>query len=381
MAARVFEVAGGRLRGELVADGAVVRLLGVPYGASVRGSARFIPAAPVMPWAGVRDCLTIGPAAPQPAMVFGVGERGRELAALCAGFTCTEAQDEDCLVLNIWAPAGGGAARPVLVSFHGGAYTVGSSSMPVYDGAWLAEHEDLVVVTVNHRLGALGCLELGELLGERYRSSGAVGQQDLVLALQWVRENIAAFGGDSSRVTIAGVSGGGWKVCHLLAMPQAAGLFHGAIVQSGPRLRALPRDRAAAITHTLLDELGLGATEARRLLDVPADRLVAAQVAATGSPLGDLAAGGRHFAPVLDGEVVPSDPFVPEAPVGSASVPLLIGTTRDELTFFTYGNPALDGLDDAGAAKMARRMSGSDTLYDCYRRTRPSVSAKERLVS
>ena len=310
-------------------------------------------------------------------MSYGPSARGEVMARLTAEMISTEAQDENCLVLNVWAPVGRPATpRPVMVSVHGGAHTVGSSSLPVFDGAYLAEAHDVVVVTVNHRLGALGYLYLGELFGEEYATSGNVGTLDLVAALRWVRDNIAGFGGDPGNVTMFGESGGGSKTCTLLAMPSAAGLFHRAIVQSGPKTIALSTEVSTATALAMLDALGIAPPDARQLLTVPVDQLVAAQLEVLGGPLGGAVSGGRTLGPVLDGIALDRLPFEPDAPAVSASVPLLIGTTKDEMTFFTYANEALDTLDDAGGAAVMRQLFGehADVLYGTYRTTRPGAT-------
>ena len=378
----VRELTSGKIRGEDVLGGRVARFLGVPYGGDVGGGQRFRPAQPARSWTSVRDTTTIGPAAPQPPMTFAAGPRNERMLALIAEMRCTEAQGENCLVLNVWEPTwSASTARPVMVSLHGGAHTICSGSMPVYDGASLAARHDVVVVSLNHRLGALGYLYLAEILGEDYAVSGNVGTLDLAAALEWVQANAEAFGGDPANVTIFGESGGGFKVSTLLAMPAAAGLFHRAIVQSGAKRHALSPDSATATTRAVLDELGLG-TNPRQLGHVPAAEIVAAQVRVLGGPFSP---GPRTLGPVVDGAALPRHPFEPDAPSVSASVPLLIGTTKDEMTFFTHPNEALDTLDDAAAvaAVAAIPMVGDRArdLYDTYLETRPDVSHARRLAA
>jgi para-nitrobenzyl esterase len=313
-------------------------------------------------------------------MAFAGGGRGDRMLELMAEMRCTEAQGENCLVLNVWQPMwSDSTARPVMVSLHGGAFTICSGSMPVYDGAALAARHDVVVVSVNHRLGALGYLYLADVLGEEYAASGNVGNLDLVAALQWVQANAAGFGGDPSNVTIFGESGGGGKVSTLLAMPDAAGLFHRAIVQSGPKLRALDPDAAAKTTHAVLDELGLS-EKPQGLLTVPAEAIVAAQLRVLGGPL-DM--GPRKLGPVVDGGVLPCHPFDPDAPAVSAGIPLLIGTTKDEMTLFTYPDETLDTLDDSGAVAAVTPIAGdwAQDMYDLYARTRPDVSPVRRVAA
>ena len=376
----VRELTSGTIRGDEVCGGRVARFLGVPYGGEVEGRQRFCPPRPARSWPGVRDATAIGPAAPQPPMTFAAGPRRERMLALIAEMRCTEAQGENCLVLNVWEPTWSASTdRPVMVSLHGGAHTFGSGSMPVYDGAALAGRHDVVVVSVNHRLGALGYLYLADVLGDKYAVSGNVGTLDLVAALEWVQANAEAFGGDPSNVTIFGESGGGFKVSTLLAMPGAGGLFHRAIVQSGAKLHALSPDSATATTCAVLDELGLG-THPGGLHDVPAAEIVAAQVRVLGGPFSP---GPRTLGPVIDGVTLARHPFDPDAPSVSASVPLLIGTTKDEMTFFTHSNQALETLDDAAAVAAAIPMVGDRArdLYDIYLATQPDVSHARRLAA
>ena len=180
---------------------------------------------------------------------------------------------EDCLYLNVWTPGVGSGGRPVMVWIHGGGYSIGSGSWPLYDGASLARRGDVVVVTVNHRLGALGYLYLGELGGEEFATSGNNGNLDLVAVLEWVRDNIGAFGGDPANVTIFGESGGGAKVSCLLVMPSARGLFHRAAIQSGPGLRVTPPDAATGSSRNLLEVLGIKEKNLEELWSLPAERL------------------------------------------------------------------------------------------------------------
>jgi para-nitrobenzyl esterase len=249
----VVETTAGRVRGDMSSEIHVFK--GIPYGASTAGSGRFMPPAPPEAWAGVRDAKGFGQSCAQPYGDAGDGaqeERRREIFGVHGMPLREDPQGEDCLVLNIWtAGLGDGGRRPVLVRIHGGGYVMGSGSWGWHDGTNLARRGAVVVVTVNHRLGALGYLHLAELGGDAYRHSGNAGMLDLVAALEWVRDNIEAFGGDPGNVMIFGESGGGFKVTTLLAMPGAQGLFHRAIVQSGPGLQAMaPADATTAARST-----------------------------------------------------------------------------------------------------------------------------------
>jgi para-nitrobenzyl esterase len=282
-----------------------------------------------------------------------------------------EPDSEDCLYLNVWTPAvGDGGKRPVLFWCHGGGFTMGSGSAPFYHGTNLARRGDVVVVTVNHRLGPLGYCYLGDLAGEAYATSGNAGMLDLVAALEWVRDNIAPFGGDPGNVTIFGESGGGAKVSVLLAMPAAAGLFHRAIVQSGPGVRMLSREKATEQAEKLLRELDLPARDTDRLSTLPFEQLFAANARVNNNLL-------RGWSPVVDGQALPHHPFDPVAPAVSEQVPLIIGTNKDEATLFLLADAGLDTLDEAGLRARVEPLAGQDTgaLLAAYRHTYPTASS------
>ena len=249
---------------------------GVPYGASTAGKNRFMPPAKPAPWSGVRDALHYGASAPQtvpgpPSVLAGMeflvsAENPRDVG-----------ESEDCLVLNVWTPALDGRKRPVMFWIHGGGFTSGSGSAPLYDGTNLARRGDVVVVTINHRLGALGYTYLRDAGGEAFAASGNAGMLDIVAALEWVRDNIASFGGDPGRVLIFGESGGGQKVSALLAMPAAKGLFHRAVIESGPGLRMVDRAEGAKVGKMFLDALGVKPERIKDIQTAPLERIMAAQ--------------------------------------------------------------------------------------------------------
>jgi para-nitrobenzyl esterase len=277
------------------------------------------------------------------------------------------ASSEDCLFLNVWTPGLDAKARPVMVWLHGGGFANGSGGAAMYDGAALARKGDVVTVTLNHRLNVFGYLDLAEAFGADYAHSGVAGMLDIVLALQWVRDNIAAFGGDPGNVTLFGESGGGWKVSLLMAMPGAKGLFHKAIIQSGPGLAGKPRAEAAATAATLLKALGIKTPG--DLAATPTDILSRASVELGGEMM-------RLYTPVVDGEVLPRDPFTPDAPALAAQIPLLIGTNKDENTLFMFNHPRFGAFTEEDVARVAKTAVGprAESLIAALRETFPDYS-------
>ena len=308
--APVVATSHGRVRGARH-DGVLV-FKGVRYGADT-GPRRFQPPASPKPWSDIQDALVFGPGSPQ---------RGQAADGPTA---------EDCLFLNIWTPGADQARRPVMVYIHGGAYSAGSGSSPLYEGTRLATRGDVVVVTLNHRLGALGYLSLGRVGEPRFADSGNVGQLDLVLALRWVRDNITAFGGDPGKVTLFGQSGGGAKIATLMAMPAARGLFHRAATMSGQQVTASGPLNAERRARTFLEALKATPDQ---LADLPVEALIDA--AGARDPI--LPTGSLYFGPVLDDRSLTRHPFWPDAPPQSADIPMIIGNTKDETRAFLGGD-------------------------------------------
>lgn len=354
----VVETTTGKIRGATV--NAISAFKGVPYGASTAGKNRFMPPAKPERWSGVRDALQYGHSAPQtipnspsifaPMDFLASAENPKGIG-----------EDEDCLVLNVWTPGvKDNRKRPVMVWLHGGAFTSGSGSAPLYDGANLARRGDVVVVTVNHRLGALGYTYLRQAGGQRFAASGNVGMLDIVAALEWVRDNIAEFGGHPGRVLIFGESGGGQKVSTLLAMPAAKGLFHRAVIESGPGVRMNSLEHATKVSDMFLAELGVTPDKISAIQEVPLDRIMHAQ-GEVNRKLGAFIPGMvQGFSPVVDGVSLPQNPFDPVAPEVSADVPVLIGWNRTELTLFAAGDPTVFSLDESGLQQRVQKLLGKN---------------------
>lgn len=307
--APVVATSHGDVRG--FADDNVLVFKGVRYGADT-GKNRFRPPSAPSAWDNIVDCFKYRASAPQN--------------------NTTDRISEDCLFLNVWTPGlNDGRKRPVLFYIHGGAYNHGSGSSPMYDGKALALRGDVVVVTVNHRLNAFGYLYLQRLAPDVFPDSGNCGQLDLVLALKWVRDNIAAFGGDPERVLAFGQSGGGAKIATMMAMPAAEGLFQRAASMSGQQVTASGPGNATRRTLAYLDALGVSADDVGSLLALPTEKLVdALQVR---DPVLDYDAS-VYFGPVLDMRSLTRHPFYPDAAPQSANIPMIIGNTHDETRAF-----------------------------------------------
>jgi para-nitrobenzyl esterase len=326
----------GRLRGTWRGD--LWSFSGVPYARAPVGALRWRPPAPAEPWDGIRDASTFGAIAPQAPSVPGITSP--------ADPDASEPQSEDCLFLNVWTPAlDPEARRPVLVFIHGGGFTSGSGSVFLYRGGNLVRNGDAVVVTINYRLGALGFLG-HRALAEADGRLGNWGLMDQVAALSWVRENVAAFGGDPANVTIFGESAGGFSVTALLGCPAAVGLFRRAIVESGGA-HVHTVEEAERAASRLATELGAASCDRAALEHVPATELVAATTE-LGKRRPDPGLVPLPFLPVVDGVFLPTHPLEAVADGAAAGVDLMVGTNRDELTLFGMGNPSLLAMDEAG---------------------------------
>lgn len=374
----VVETTSGKVSG-YVRNG-IFTYKGIPYAAPVAGDARFMPPQKAKPWAGVRSSMQYGQVSPQTARAGWANDEEAWLFSWDDGIP-----GEDCLRANVWTPGiNDNKKRPVMVWLHGGGFQAGSGQeLPSYDGENLAKRGDVVVVSVNHRLAVLGYLNLAEVGGAKYSASGNVGQLDLVAALEWVRDNIANFGGDPLNVTIFGQSGGGGKVSALLAMPSAKGLFHKAIVQSGSGLRMVQPETSAKLAATVLAELNLNGNHLDQLHKLPVQALIAAGAAAMRKVGGGGGGGFRVFqpradragwGPMVDGKILPQHPFDPAAPAISANIPMLIGTTLNEFAG-GIGNPNVDALTEAELAERVKTMYGerSGQILAAYRKANPTA--------
>ena len=360
---QVIATTNGPVRG--YRDGALAIFKGLRYGAPPLGALRFAPPQPPAPWTAPADALALA----APAIQVGVPPGGTT-GGRSAGDPPAPDQpgtDEDCLFLNVWTPGLSGR-RPVMVWLHGGGFAAGSGGAAMYDGAALARRGDAVIVTVNHRLNVFGYLNLADLGG--HPSSGEAGMLDIVQALAWVAGNIAAFGGDPGNVTIFGESGGGMKVSLLLAMPAAKGLFHRAIIQSGPWLKAVPRETATRFARAFLDHLGAQPGKLEKLQTLSAAEIQAAAAAVTP----DNSIGG--FSPSVDGIALPGGPFDPEAPAISQDVPVMIGTNTDEATLFLIGDTRFGSYTEEDLVKRAKQAAGAraEALIAAARKTFPDYS-------
>ncbi|MBI4265104.1 MAG: carboxylesterase/lipase family protein [Acidobacteria bacterium] len=378
----VIETAAGRIRGTQRSGVQIFK--GVPYGGSTAGGARFLPPVEPQPWTGVRDASEYGPRAPQPfrPMIPEIGD----------ALTGSGPMSEDCLRLNVWTANLGGTTRlPVMVWFHGGGFRTGSGNSIFYDGTELARKHGVVVVTVTHRLNVFGFLHLAAIAGERYRDSANLGMQDIVLALRWVRDNIAAFGGDPGNVTIFGQSGGGGKTSILQGMPSAKGLFHRAIIMStlaDTAITALEPPRAIEAAELLLSRLSIKPNEADRLQTLSMEQILTAVSGPGGraggqagivAPAGDIS---LRFTPVKDGRTLVVHPFAPTASPLTAQVPMMCGSNETEGV--PYGNPndpfwSSEPTDDASLRERVRRIvpvddAEADRLIALYRKNRPRDS-------
>jgi para-nitrobenzyl esterase len=349
MSTTLVETIYGKVQG--LEQGAITVWKGIPFAQPPTGQRRFLPPQPLEPWSTVLDATQFGPTSLQSASFGNISVPDAPPTS------------EDCLSLNIWSPDADQQKRPVMVYIHGGAFVIGSGSESTYDGTSFATQHDIVVVTCNYRLGLLGLLYLGDLAGDDY-AQGNCALLDQIAALQWVHDNIAAFGGDPDNVTVMGESAGAMFVGNLLAMPAARGLFQRAILESGASSSSLlTRDQATSITQAVLKKLDLQASQVLSLIEVPAETLLNVQ-----SEVASEWRGGGAYAPVIDGVTLPKHPLELIAEGVSLPVPLLIGSNRDEWRLFTIllgGN-----VEDVKAGLSQTFGAATEHVHEIYTKER-----------
>ena len=365
----VVTVAQGQVRGA-DKDG-VLSFKGIPYAAAPFGPNRFAAPQPAPDWEGVRDALEYGPTCPA----------GPYPDALEALLVEPRIPGEECLNLNVWTPAIDGELRPVLVWIHGGGFTNGSGAVSTYDGTRFAR-DGVVCVSINYRLGADGFLLLDDAPANR-------GMLDQIAALRWVRENIAAFGGDPGAVTIAGESAGGMSVTTLLSMPAAEGLFQRVVGQSGAGHHVLSSETAAKVTAALAEQLGVEPT-VEGFAVVPMEALIAGQqtlaasVAAQPDPAkwGELTRNLMLFEPVIDGAILPARPIDRMAEGAGAGVAVLTGSNADEYALFLVPNGVAGFIDDGMLAGAIGLVGGDpEKVVAAYRAARPDATPGELMMA
>jgi para-nitrobenzyl esterase len=352
----IVETTTGKIEGER--RGGHERFLGIPFAAPPVGERRWRAPSPAAPWAGVRQAVSFAPSAPQAPSA---------LPGMAVG-----AQNEDCLYLNVYTPGADQGARPVMFWIHGGGFTAGSGSQALYDGGPLAERGDVVVVTINYRLGALGYLHLPGC-------DANLGQLDQIAALRWTRDNIRAFGGDPEQVTIFGESAGGMAVATLLGTPAARGLFRAAIPQSGAAHNVHTHDSAARVTESFLEAVGQSAPELAKLRALSAGEILAAQskVLAERRAMGQLA-----FCPTVDPVTLPKPPLQAVREGAARGVALLVGSNRDESKLFRLGVAETASLSRESLLKRVRaglrsHESQAERVVDTYRAAREGRASVE----
>ena len=369
----VVQTESGKIAGYI--DDGIFTYKGIPYAKAER----FMPPVPADSWEGIRSSRAYGPTCPQTKRTGWYSDEQAFSFSWDDGFP-----DEDCLRVNIWTPGiNDGRKRPVMVWLHGGGYSTGSGQeLPSYDGRNLAEKGDVVVVTLNHRLNALGFLDLSAY-GEKYASSGNAGLLDIVTALDWIQTNIANFGGDASNVTIFGQSGGGGKVSTLLATPSAQGKFHKAVIQSGAMIRTMDSKWSRRIGAAVVEELGITPGKIDEIQKIPYEQLLAAgeKAIAKVRPEADKAGFASFifgWAPTVDGSILPRQPFDPQAPEQSKDVPVMIGSTIHEFSMSTYV-PQLRDITKEAAVEYLRTKYGekTDEFMTLFEKTYPVYQPKD----
>jgi para-nitrobenzyl esterase len=379
MSAGIVKTATGAVRGRL--EGGVWAFKGIPYGADTSGGGRFRPALPPEPWPGVRDCFEYGPSCPQVSYEQLIGQPFRPEAESMMGVLGHErVTGEDCLALNVWTPSLDETARlPVLVWLHGGGWSIGSASAPLYDFSNLCRNNGVVTIGINHRIGILGFLDVSRL-DDRFADSGNVGLLDVITALRWVDEHISAFGGDPGNVTVFGESGGGAKTSTLLAMPEGRGLFHKAFMMSGAMPQAQTPDAAWSKTAHVLGQLGIE-SDWPALQAVPVGRLIEAAAGVPGTA-GGAVKGSEAFSPVI-GPSLPGHPHDLIRAGNAREVTTVSGCTTDEILAFMLFDPDLWILGiDAVVERLEPALGDqAQKVVSDYQAIRPDDSPSSLLIA
>ena len=350
----------GKVEG-IYSDG-IYTFKGIPYAAAPVGEFRWLPPQPVKSWDGVRPAREFGPVAPQNLMTIGVIKHAEQ------------PQNEDCLFLNIWTPGIDDSHRPVMVWIHGGAFTIGSGSEDMYDSPVLAERGNIVLVTINYRLGMLGFLRLKEATGGKIPATGNEGLMDQIAALKWIKENISAFGGDPSNITVFGESAGGMSIGCLMAMPSARGFFHKGILESGVGSTAVPLNEANDVAERFIELSGINRDDVKSLRELSPEQLLDMEMKLRTA----LAGPGELVkitatAPVIDGELIPGVPNEVARKGSAKDIPVIIGTNLEEWKLFGMMRPDADKMDDTALVNnLGAYMPVEDTsdLIKAYREAR-----------
>ena len=355
----VVETKSGRLQG--FTENGLFVFKGVPFAAPPVGKLRWMPPEPVEPWTGIRPAREFGLISLQPPTQMSFTGREPE----------NEPQSEDCLYLNVWTPGLDDEKRAVMVWIHGGGYSMGSGSSSMHPGGTLSKRGNVVVVTVNYRLGVLGFLHLNEVTGGRIPATGNEGLLDQVAAIRWVRDNIAAFGGNPENITVFGESAGAMSIGGLLAMPAASGLFRKAILQSGANT-VRPLDEAIKVTGLFLKEFGISPGDTDALMSLPPEKIIAGQQA-FGLNIQQQGIKGAPSQPVVEGNVLPDYPLNAVENGSAGTTIILSGSNRDEMKIFMAMRPGPENLDEAAIIERLATLLEREYipgLIESYRRAR-----------
>ena len=361
----VAETTAGKIEG-FQRDGISV-FMGIPFAAPPLGKRRWLPPQPVEPWGGVKETKSFAPMAPQAVAPPDPNNPLQIAFSVDTSLGVQTEINEDCLYLNVFTPGLDSTRRPVMVWIHGGGFTSGTGSSPLYNGGLLASRGDVVVVTINYRLNVFGFLRLMETTGDRIAATGNEGILDQVASLEWVRDNIAAFGGDPDNVTIFGESAGGASVCALLSMPKAKGLFHKAISQSGSAHIAVSQDRASQFAESFLKMLEVGNDDITALQKLTMEQILQTYVKVLTEMGGDIG----PTEPVIDGKVLPVLPIRAIAGGSADGIPMLAGTLSDEWRLWLAFDPVIKDLTEEhmiNRFKKRLRSLNPQVMVDAYRK-------------